>query len=318
MITQASIVAAFAVLASAALDKPPLSDNLDYLHDGNANALAPTQSTQDQWEPGLVPWDCKYHAEQSFQLNAKDIEVYNVTYTDCQDPWVICRHKDSPVDIITIVDTFGRMPVGMRDWVRQAMSFPNPDGASAFNDAGNIVFSDVTASNIDVYLHETGHSLDGQGAVNGQPQVTFSGTQPWTDRYNADANVPDNYAQSSMAEDFAQNTVIAVFDTVVEGGFPGVQPNWAAVSQQYSLIKDRVAGIVPGGTCNRHLAPSNAVDPNSDLFPSPPGHDPTNLPPVTNDKRSQQASNWFKGNYDLVEGNYDFTTRDTCQFGRKM
>lgn len=109
-------------LALAELDHPALTSNLDYLHDGNAGALASVSATSDKWDGSTVPSDCKGFAEDQ-KLNAADIETYNVTYSDCADPWVLCRHKDTPVDLNTIISVFGQVPVGMRDWVKQYVLF---------------------------------------------------------------------------------------------------------------------------------------------------------------------------------------------------
>ncbi|KAL4798403.1 hypothetical protein BDV19DRAFT_356946 [Aspergillus venezuelensis] len=249
----AAVLAAVAP-ANAQLDKPALTDNLDYLLDGNvANLPSNGGPYWGKWEDGLIPADCKSIAE-SQGLNPTDFEVYDIFFDDCQDGWSFCRHKDSSDSFETLVDTFGRMPVRMRSWVRHILTIPGDNWA--FNSNGNIAFSGTTSSNLDVALHETGHSLDLLGAYG---DVLSSSTE-WENAYNADSNVPDNYARSNQVENVAQNTVVGVYDTVVPGGFPGVQPNYANIENQYTLLKDKAGNqIQPGGTCDRHLENSDTV-----------------------------------------------------------
>jgi hypothetical protein len=47
-----------------------------------------------------------------------DIQVFNVTYSDCGMPWVMCRHHSSEISQYQMVEMFGRLPVHMRQWVR--------------------------------------------------------------------------------------------------------------------------------------------------------------------------------------------------------
>jgi hypothetical protein len=51
-----------------------------------------------------------------------------------------------------------------------------------------------------------------------------------------------------------------VYDSNVPGGFPGIQPNYTAIENQYNYIK-KIGGdaLVPGGTCDRHLENSETV-----------------------------------------------------------
>jgi hypothetical protein len=54
--------------------------------------------TISEWAPGWVPSTCFQH-EWLSSLEAKDFVVYNITYDDCSEPFVLCRHKDSPASI---------------------------------------------------------------------------------------------------------------------------------------------------------------------------------------------------------------------------
>ncbi|KAA8649363.1 uncharacterized protein ATNIH1004_005264 [Aspergillus tanneri] len=246
-----------AISQAKRLDKPALTPDLGYLLQGSVDNLHPTHSTWDKWGDGWIPEDCKSMAQNpnlNLNLNPSDFEVYNVHYDDCGDAWVLCRHKDSPVDLVTTVDIFGRLPVRMRDWVRHVMTVPGND--YAFNLNGNIVFSGRTSTNMDVAIHETGHSLDLLKAYG----EVLSSSQTWIDNYNQDSNVPDNYAQSSQIENVAQNTVVSVFDKIVPGGFGSVQPNWHNIFHQYATLKSKAGDLIlPGGQCDRRLKDSSPI-----------------------------------------------------------
>ncbi|KAL3474083.1 hypothetical protein BJX99DRAFT_248533 [Aspergillus californicus] len=248
-------VAALAALSRAELDKPALTSNLDYLLEGNTNNLPSNGGPYwGKWEDGLMPADCKSIAE-SQGLNPTDFEVWDIFYDDCQDGWSFCRHKESSDTFETLVDTFGRIPVRMRSWVRHIMTIPGDNWA--FNSNGNIALSGTTSSNLDVALHETGHSLDLLGAYGSE---ALSSMQEWLDAYNSDSNVPDDYARSNQVENVAQNTVVGIYDKVVPGGFPGVQSNYQNIQNQYTLLQDKAGDqIIPGGTCDRHLENSDTV-----------------------------------------------------------
>jgi len=84
-----------------------------------------------------------------------------------------------------------------------------------------------------VILHETGHSLDLSGAYADKP---LSSSDNWWNNYDLDLNVPDNYAQSNAIEDVAQNTVIAVFNENVDGGFGSVEPNYSNIFHQFATV----------------------------------------------------------------------------------
>ncbi|KAL5043456.1 hypothetical protein BDW71DRAFT_188118 [Aspergillus fruticulosus] len=255
LLLAAALAAVSPARADGTLSKPALTDNLDYLLDGNVASLPSNGGPYwGKWEDGLMPADCKSIAEDQ-GLNPTDFEVWDIFFDDCQDGWSFCRHKDSADSFETLVDTFGRVPVRMRSWVRHVLTIPGDNWA--FNSNGNICFSGTTSQNLDVALHETGHSLDLLGAYG---DGALSSSQEWLDAYNADSNVPDNYARSNQVENVAQNTVVAVYDKNVPGGFPGVQGDYAKIQNQYTLVEDKAGDqIIPGGTCDRHLENSETV-----------------------------------------------------------
>ncbi|KAL2815859.1 hypothetical protein BDW59DRAFT_166594 [Aspergillus cavernicola] len=248
-----SALSALALAQAQSLDKPALTSDLDYLLEGNAANLPTVNSQIAVWEAGWIPADCKDIAEGQ-DLTATDFEIFQVQYDDCDDAWLVCRHKEASNDIFTVADTFGKLPVRIRDWVRQVLVLPGANSAFAVN--GNVAFFGTTGQNVDVMIHEAAHGLDGFAAF-GEPLST---SETFLAAYDADTHVPDNYAQSSQAENVAQNTVVAVYDRNVPGGFPGVQPDYKGIFNQYTTIQDFAGdALIPGGTCNRHLENSEIV-----------------------------------------------------------
>ncbi|KKK21929.1 hypothetical protein AOCH_000188 [Aspergillus ochraceoroseus] len=287
------------VVQAQTLDKPALTPNLDYLLQGNTDNLQPAASHYGKWEDGWIPADCKSIAEDQ-QLNPTDFEVYDVFYGDCGDAWSFCRHKSSSDSIDTIIDTFGRVPVRMRSWVRHVLTIPGDNWA--FNSNGNIAFSGTTSQNLDVALHETGHSLDLLGAYG----ETLSSSQTWLDNYNQDPNVPDEYARSNQVENVAQNTVVGIYDKVVPGGFGSVQPNWGNIFHQYSTLQSMAKDtIIPGGTCDRHLANSETVSMASTQ---------SNATRMARIRRVKPSHSFRQTYNNIVEGFTPFSTKDTCHF----
>ncbi|EED21394.1 hypothetical protein TSTA_086250 [Talaromyces stipitatus ATCC 10500] len=245
-----------------ALDKPALTPNLDYLEQGSLCSLSPTQSTWTKLGAGSTPEDCKTIAN-NHKKNPGDLEIYSVHYTDSDDAWVFCRYEDTPFGLASTVDIFG-LPVAMR-----------------------------SGENMDVVIHETGHSLDILGAYGER----LSGTKLFIIVMDADPNVPDNYARTNQAENVAQNTVVGVYDKVVAGGFPSAQPNWHNIFHRYSTLQRRAGNqILPGGQCNRHLTISTSK-----------------AAATANGAKRPDTS--FRGNYTNIMTDYpEFSTKESCAF----
>ncbi|KAK3192075.1 hypothetical protein K4F52_001702 [Lecanicillium sp. MT-2017a] len=254
-----ALAASFTSLASARLDKPVINPpfpggGLDSLSQGLLDNLKPTHSTSDDWTPGWIPKDCKAIAEGS-GFSANDITPFNIHYDDCGDAWVFCRHKDSPLSKIDMIDIFGRLPVRMRQFIRHIVALPGTKSAGSSGD--NIQMNGPIG--ITVYVHEIGHSLDSH-AFDAKYGAPFSNSKVWIDNYNMDSAVTDSYAQSSQQENFAQETVVSLFDKVVPGGVGTIQPNWRAIFHQYATLQGYIGDIIiPGGQCTHRLTNSPAV-----------------------------------------------------------
>jgi hypothetical protein len=55
------------------------------------------------WDEGWIPGDCAIRSAPE-GYSAADFEAFNVTYTDCDEPWVMCRHKRSTTSAQTMAE----------------------------------------------------------------------------------------------------------------------------------------------------------------------------------------------------------------------
>ncbi|KAJ2977475.1 hypothetical protein NQ176_g4347 [Zarea fungicola] len=240
------------------LDKPLIKPSIPPLDAALFKNLKTTQWTKSQWEWGWIPDRCRDVAN-AHKLNPYDIEVFNVQYTDCADIWIMCRHHEAEVSQDQMADIFGRLPVRMRDYVRLSIAFPGRGSRSAYtySDLGdNIYFGDIQ-NHPTLWAHEIGHTLDINAVTKGQD---FSASPRWIAAYNQDQAISDDYAQTNQAENFAQETVIALFDKVVPGGIGTVEPNWNAIFHQYATAQDALGdNIIPGGRCRNRFPNAGIV-----------------------------------------------------------
>ncbi|KAL8343429.1 hypothetical protein RB598_004664 [Gaeumannomyces tritici] len=179
------------------------------------------------------------------------IEVFNVHYADCDTAWVMCRHNQAEISREQMIDLFGRMPVRMRQWIRLIIGMPgtarNRRGGNTYPDYGDVWLWGDAQNYPTLWVHEMAHALDYQAAPG---PTRLSSSQRWLDAYNNNAAISDGYAAKDQKENFAQETVIALFDTVVPGGIGTVVPNWAVIYNQHSTVRSALGdNLVPGGRC---------------------------------------------------------------------
>ena len=81
--------------------------------------------------------------------------------------------------------------------------------------------------------------------------------------------MPDSYASTNSVEDVAQNTVVAVFNENVEGGFAGIEPGYESVNHQYYTLIDQAIRVGQGNNlfkpgmnaeCTHRMPPSKPVN----------------------------------------------------------
>lgn len=110
-----------ASLVLADPSKPEVQPSIprDRMETDLRNNLHPTQSTWDYWGSGWIPQGCRDIANK-YNLNPRDFTIFNVHYTDCSEPWIMCRHRNAGASEIDMIDIFGRLPVRMRSYIRYA------------------------------------------------------------------------------------------------------------------------------------------------------------------------------------------------------
>ncbi len=85
-----------ACIPGAYPDKPALEPDIRFADQvavlNKSLKQASWQATQ--WPAGWLPQSCKDSADR-YGLNYRDFVVHIVTYDDCDDPTVICRHVDA-------------------------------------------------------------------------------------------------------------------------------------------------------------------------------------------------------------------------------
>ena len=219
----------------------------------------------EKWEPGWILEDCKRITDTA-NRSAADVETFNVHYEDCSSPWILCRHKNSPDPLGHFIYNFGRIPVRARSHIKGAISLPDTQQTHAYNDADFLALFQLQDafhhvwSNLSVFIHETGHSLDGH-AFN--PDGHLPSSANWHYQYEQDLAVPDSYAASDWKENVVQNTVIAAYDLNVPGGFPSIELGWKRIEHQVSTLKkaQKEAGdvLIPGGMCTYRIPNSQPV-----------------------------------------------------------
>ncbi|KAH8886627.1 hypothetical protein GQ53DRAFT_844854 [Thozetella sp. PMI_491] len=188
-----------------------------------ANQPAIPTYTYVKWDAGLYPEFC-YDAAN---CDIADLEVYNVTYSDCAgyDPWTVCRCSDAQLSTTSMLDKFGQIPPGVRSYVVHMITVSATQCSGGSNNDRFQISGNCTDRE---YMHESMHSVD-QGF---HDSITFSTA------YNADTCVPDNYALSNWAEDFAQVGVWMSYN--INGhqdmaAYLGV--NASCMDNQYAAIK---------------------------------------------------------------------------------
>ncbi|KAH8896619.1 hypothetical protein GQ53DRAFT_639409 [Thozetella sp. PMI_491] len=241
MLSTASVVAAVLavaapVAAQSGLSKPAIkpSFDLDGTMETQLRNTLPTHSfTVTTWAPGFVPQACKTEATSN-SVSAADFAVLNVTYSDCADPWVVCRHKDSPVSQTDSLTYFGQIPVGMRQYVRNLIAMPTSSNVAYTVGAYTVVFGDWF--HIGTMAHEFTHILDTVALTQyvTTPGSPFSNTARWQSQENKDTALPTGYAASSWQEDFAEAGRVALTDMIVSGGLASINPNSSQIAVQVS------------------------------------------------------------------------------------
>jgi hypothetical protein len=102
-------IAAFALFgapAMAGLGKPVLfKDGLGpHVNDKMMANMPSTKSTYKQWAAGTIPETCANEGKNANpSLNPADFQIFDVTYTDCSEAWIMCRHKSAQLTLVYLL-----------------------------------------------------------------------------------------------------------------------------------------------------------------------------------------------------------------------
>ncbi|KAH7310775.1 hypothetical protein B0I35DRAFT_489586 [Stachybotrys elegans] len=229
-----------ALLAAASVvnaqDKPtkPLINPLMHLNmDTFARYLPPMGHNRvEDWSNEHIVRFCRGETVNR-GMNPWDVESFNVFYNDCDAPWIMCRHRGSNVSKQQMIETFGRLPLGVREHVRHIGVWPDLGGLAGFMNGQNIGFSQGSF-NLGVMIHESMHAVDYSAFRH--IGVPLSLTQSWKNAYNQDSAVPAENSYNNFVEHFADIAIHSVWDRNVPGGTPAVAPHWRAVGNTMDYL----------------------------------------------------------------------------------
>ncbi|KAK3952441.1 hypothetical protein QBC32DRAFT_236933 [Pseudoneurospora amorphoporcata] len=244
------LLLAAVVPAVLAQDGPPKTmgekfGGLDILDSpGGLQGLTPAQYTKNQWAWGTLPKLCYDTAVHHNYCNPYDLEVYDVTYSDCPIPTTVCRCNNSPMTIDTIAQRVGQLPVKARQWNGYVSSFAG-DYCSAYSDSFHNYFFGDCGNRESVFFHELSHNLDRHN---------------WKETVLKGTCVADGYAKASWLEAYAQVGVMAGYHGTVQSIY---------TSQNVSCMVDQVKKVVgqldglwrkkPGQMCDRYWIKDTTV-----------------------------------------------------------
>ncbi|CCC09157.1 hypothetical protein SMACR_03017 [Sordaria macrospora] len=245
----------FALLLAATVpavlaDGPPemMGEKFNGLHvldsPGGLQNLVGSSYTKSKWPWGTVPKLCHDTSVINNYCNPYDLEVYDITYSDCAIPTTVCRCNNSPMTIDTIAQRVGQLPIKARQWNGYVSSFAG-DYCSAYSDSYHNYFFGDCSDKESVFFHELSHNLDRHN---------------WKDTVLKGSCVADNYAKQTWLESYAQVGVMAGYHATVQSIY---------TSHDVSCMVDQVNKVVgqlnslwrkqPGQTCDRYWIKDTTV-----------------------------------------------------------
>ncbi|KAK8085108.1 hypothetical protein PG997_006379 [Apiospora hydei] len=227
-------------------EKPVVTPELRFnLAAGLYDHLPPTWGYWKGWESGWIPKPCREAAEQR-QLNPWEMEVYSVKFTDCDEPWTICRHFSDSSSIVSM--TFGKIPLGMREYVSTIVTLPSLGPGAA-----GVTYSETDIPVIgirygffqeELLAHEISHILDFHALKQYTNGSDFSTGSWWKGNYSLDGAAVSTYALTKWQENFAEAGGAALYDLVVPGGLADITTDAKSVSHVVSTYKNVLGDII--------------------------------------------------------------------------
>ncbi|OTB07413.1 hypothetical protein M426DRAFT_8786 [Hypoxylon sp. CI-4A] len=257
---------------------PAISPPFDYngaIETGLQEHLPSTPWVLAHLDGGKIPKDCKDRAQAS-GYNYTDMDIFQVYYEDCGEPWTMCRLKDAKVDAISMAETFGKMPLGMREYNRHVIQLKGKDlpGAAAVS-AGDTIAISEDSWHIWVFAHEMSHSLDSHVPVPGvtpDGQGGLSISQEWASQFGQDRATVSEYARTKWSENLAETGIVALYNTVVPTGTFSLPNDPRLIFHQYATYQMHYGDIITPkskSNCTQRLPSSQMVIWNDDDSESP-------------------------------------------------
>ncbi|OBT45089.1 hypothetical protein VE00_05137 [Pseudogymnoascus sp. WSF 3629] len=272
-----------------------LMPELNYSLEGDAGDTAyveflPNHTfTISQWSAGRMPEPCYRWGVTADHWVVTDFVMYNVTFSDCSTPFVVCWNKYAPKSISEIATYIGRIPAGMRQSTSMYLIYgdkqsdnPSYTGYIATLAADAIIVGRSEAYFTTALVHETGHAVDSNLASPNAPHpgtgTSFSSTSTWKNAADKDGYAVSAYGAGSYVEDFAETGRAVLLDNTYPGGlraWSGNNPNLTQITHQLAAFQ-AVAGrfYVTGSTCDsshKFPFPTSIVTYANSVTPSPVG-----------------------------------------------
>ncbi|KAK5653476.1 hypothetical protein OQA88_8962 [Cercophora sp. LCS_1] len=228
-----------------------------------------------QWTNQKMPQMC-YSTINLYGYTPSAFVVYNVTYSDCTSPWVICRSTTASKSINEIADEISKMPASMRQAASTYLVFPEslPRAIESWSEDGLIAGKSSYYFPTSL-VHEHGHAVDGAILVPGPG--SYSDTSTWRNTVTLDNFAATAYGTSSHAENFADIGRVVLIQNIYPGGIAGLfpnHPNLTQIANQVALFQSVAGGYYQtGGSCDlakKYPFPTVLIDV------------PTTTPPPTN------------------------------------
>ena len=272
-------------------DKPAHLPNFDLLTAKPDRIPPVAKSKTSKWKPGLYPQSCYNHAREAISSTDKrpkcalrDLEVYDVAYEGCnQPPWVFCRCSNAEHTLQQMVDGMGTVPHALRSRVSHVSNMNGYGGGGGGSSNDRIYYGGRPAQTF--FSHEVMHSND-RG---------FSISKEYKAAYDKDTCVPDNYANASPAENFAQLGTWLNWNINGKKVDPYVGKSSDCMKNQLKAVQKWLGDALPLATSKCVPRPANdknvAAKRKAGLIEADPNVDfPSLLPPTTYD------SPFFGGN----------------------
>ncbi|KAH8680729.1 hypothetical protein BX600DRAFT_504484 [Xylariales sp. PMI_506] len=227
--------------------------------------LATVSKTTD-WPAQNLPKWCIDQANE-YNLPLYNVEAKDVYFDDCEEPWAICRYSNATESWDTIQTRFGRVPVGMRQFLANVLILPEglAKTVSAYTNSQKLSQTyGAGYFKTGVMLHEFSHILDliALQAPLGIPAGTpYSSTKYFLDAFNNDSAVPTDYSRTTLQELFADTGRWGTFGKMHAGGLGDFHSNWTMAGHLFTDYLDRLDDIIwpSGGRCTGRVASSESV-----------------------------------------------------------